>query len=151
MLLGVCNTMMAGHIGAQAVSAIGMVDSINMLFISFFAALSVGATVVVAQQIGQEQPKKANETAHDIAQRSIDTIKNKFLQSNTENVLFRGEKPSGIDLLTGKQKLKDLMPDFSGNVTKEIFGKPTLPNTQIDNDTLINNIIYSSNKLIGGK
>lgn len=63
MLLGVCNTMMAGHIGAQAVSAIGMVDSINMLFISFFAALSVGATVVVAQQIGKEQPKQANETA----------------------------------------------------------------------------------------
>ncbi|OOM76676.1 multidrug resistance protein NorM [Clostridium puniceum] len=63
MLLGVCNTMMAGHIGEEAVSAIGMVDSINMLFISFFAALSVGATVVVAQQIGQEQPKKANETA----------------------------------------------------------------------------------------
>lgn len=63
MLLGVCNTIMAGHIGAQAVSAIGMVDSINMLFISFFASLSVGATVVVAQQIGQEQSKKANETA----------------------------------------------------------------------------------------
>jgi putative MATE family efflux protein len=63
MLLGVCNTMMAGHIGEDAVSAIGMVDSINMLFISFFAALSVGATVVVAQQIGHEQPKKANETA----------------------------------------------------------------------------------------
>ncbi len=63
MLLGVCNTMMAGHIGEEAVSAIGMVDSVNMLFISFFAALSVGATVVVAQQIGQGQAKKANETA----------------------------------------------------------------------------------------
>ena len=63
MLLGVCNTMMAGHIGEEAVSAIGMVDSINMLFISFFAALSVGATVVVAQQIRQEEYKKANETA----------------------------------------------------------------------------------------
>jgi len=63
MLLGVCNTMMAGHIGEEAVSAIGMVDSINMLFISFFAALSVGATVVVAQQIGQDEYKKANETA----------------------------------------------------------------------------------------
>lgn len=63
MLLGVCNTMMAGHIGEEAVSAIGMVDSINMLFISFFAALSVGATVVVAQQIGKGQAKKANETA----------------------------------------------------------------------------------------
>ncbi|OPJ62199.1 multidrug resistance protein MdtK [Clostridium chromiireducens] len=63
MLLGVCNTMMAGHISEEAVSAIGMVDSINMLFISFFAALSVGATVVVAQQIGQGQTKRANETA----------------------------------------------------------------------------------------
>lgn len=63
MLLGVCNTMMAGHISEEAVSAIGMVDSINNLFISFFAALSVGATVVVAQQIGQEELKKANETA----------------------------------------------------------------------------------------
>lgn len=63
MLLGTCNTMMAGHIGEEAVSAIGMVDSINNMFISFFAALSVGATVVVAQQIGQNKPKKANETA----------------------------------------------------------------------------------------
>ena len=63
MLLGTCNTMMAGHIGEQAVSAIGMVDSINNMFISFFAALSVGATVVVAQQIGQNKPKRANETA----------------------------------------------------------------------------------------
>lgn len=63
MLLGVCNTMMAGHIGKEAVSAIGMVDSMNNLFIAFFAALSVGATVVVAQQIGQERHKMANETA----------------------------------------------------------------------------------------
>ena len=63
MLLGTFNTMMAGHIGEEAVSAIGMVDSINNMFISFFAALSVGATVVVAQQIGQEKPKRANETA----------------------------------------------------------------------------------------
>ncbi|WP_160688921.1 MATE family efflux transporter [Clostridium sp. C2-6-12] len=63
MLLGVCNTMMAGHIGKEAVSAIGMVDSMNNLFIAFFAALSVGATVVVAQQIGQEHHKVANETA----------------------------------------------------------------------------------------
>ena len=63
MLLGVCNTMMAGHIGEEAVSAIGMVDTINTLFISFFAALSVGATVVVAQEIGKGEHKKANEIA----------------------------------------------------------------------------------------
>ncbi|GKX66761.1 MATE family efflux transporter [Inconstantimicrobium mannanitabidum] len=62
MFLGVCNTMMAGHIGEEAVSAIGMVDSINNMFISFFAALSVGATVVVSQQLGKGRTKKVNET-----------------------------------------------------------------------------------------
>ncbi|MBD7912006.1 MULTISPECIES: MATE family efflux transporter [Clostridium] len=62
MLLGVFNTMMAGHIGEEAVSAIGMVDSLNNIFISFFAALSVGATVVVAQQKGKDDLKQVNET-----------------------------------------------------------------------------------------
>lgn len=62
MLLGVVNTMMAGRIGAEAVSAIGMVDSINNMFISFFAALSVGATVVVSQYIGKKDKDNVNET-----------------------------------------------------------------------------------------
>lgn len=62
ILLGVINTMMSGHIGKSAVAAIGTVDSVNNMFISFFAALSVGATVVVAQQIGQKKVGDANET-----------------------------------------------------------------------------------------
>lgn len=33
--MGMVNTMMAGHIGKEAVSAIGMVDSINNIFIAF--------------------------------------------------------------------------------------------------------------------
>ena len=53
--------MMAGYIGEEAVSAIGMVDTLNNIFISFFAALSVGATVVVAQSIGKGDNKKVNE------------------------------------------------------------------------------------------
>jgi len=60
--LGMVNTMMAGHIGKEAVSAIGMVDSINNIFISFFTALAIGGMVVVAQYIGQENIKKANAT-----------------------------------------------------------------------------------------
>ena len=61
VLLGVWNTMMAGYIGEEAVSAIEMVDTLNNIFISFFAALSVGATVVVAQSIGKGDNKKVNE------------------------------------------------------------------------------------------
>lgn len=61
MSMGMINTMMAGHVGKEAVSAIGMVDSINNIFIAFFSALAVGGTVVVAQYIGQANVKKANE------------------------------------------------------------------------------------------
>lgn len=61
MSLGVINTMMAGHIGKEAVSAIGMVDSINNILIAFFSALAVGGTVVVAQYVGQKNKKLANE------------------------------------------------------------------------------------------
>jgi len=58
--LGMVNTMMAGHISKEAVSAIGMIDSFNYILIAFFSALAVGGTVVVAQYIGQENPKMAN-------------------------------------------------------------------------------------------
>lgn len=60
MSMGMINTMMAGNLGKEAVSAIGMVNSINNIFIAFFSALSVGGTVVVAQFIGQGNVKKAN-------------------------------------------------------------------------------------------
>lgn len=60
--LGMINTMMAGHISKEAVSAIGMVDSINNIFIAFFSALAIGGMVVVSQFIGQENIKKANAT-----------------------------------------------------------------------------------------
>lgn len=61
MSMGMINTMMAGHIGKEAVSAIGMVDSLNFIFIAFFSSLAVGGTVVVAQYIGQGNVKLAND------------------------------------------------------------------------------------------
>ncbi|WP_026486123.1 MATE family efflux transporter [Caldanaerobius polysaccharolyticus] len=63
MFMGVINTIMASRLGKEAVSAIGMVDSINNIFIAFFSALAVGGTVVVAQYIGQRSVKYANESA----------------------------------------------------------------------------------------
>lgn len=63
MIMGVINAIMAGHLGKEVVSAIGMVDSINNIFISFFSALAVGGTVVVAHYSGQRNYKSANEAA----------------------------------------------------------------------------------------
>lgn len=59
--LGMVNTMMAGHISKEAVSAIGMIDSFNYILIAFFSALAVGGTVVVAQYIGKKNIKMANK------------------------------------------------------------------------------------------
>lgn len=58
--MGMINTMMAGHIGKEAVSAIGMIDALNNIFIAFFSALAIGGTVVVAQYIGRGDIKQAN-------------------------------------------------------------------------------------------
>jgi putative MATE family efflux protein len=60
-LMGMVNTIMAGYIGKEAVSAVGMVDSLNNIFIAFFSALAVGGTVVVAQYSGKGNVKKAND------------------------------------------------------------------------------------------
>lgn len=64
--LGMINTIMAGHLGKEAVSAIGMVDSINIILISFFSSLAVGGTVVIAQYYGQRNIKAMNNTSKQI-------------------------------------------------------------------------------------
>lgn len=69
--MGMINMMMAGHIGKEAVSAIGMIDSINNIFIAFFSALAVGGTVVVAQYIGQDNIKKANDATKQALYTSV--------------------------------------------------------------------------------
>ncbi|MDP5239250.1 MATE family efflux transporter [Uliginosibacterium sp. 31-16] len=62
-LLGTVNTIMAARIGRDAVSAIGMVDSINLIVSSLFSALAIGATVVVAQCIGRGERARAGAAA----------------------------------------------------------------------------------------
>ncbi len=63
VIMGMINTMLAANLGKEAISAIGMVDTINNIIISFFSALAIGGTVVVAQYIGHNDPEKANQGA----------------------------------------------------------------------------------------
>lgn len=64
--LGTINAIMAGHLGKEAVSAIGMINSINTILISFFTSLAVGGTVVIAQYYGQKNIKTANDSLKQI-------------------------------------------------------------------------------------
>lgn len=58
-LLGIVNTIMASRVSKEAVSAIGMVDSINSIVSAVLSALAIGATVVVAHSIGRGQRETA--------------------------------------------------------------------------------------------
>ena len=62
MAMGIVNSVMASHLGTNAVSAIGMVDSVNNLVVAFFSSLAIGATVVIAHYTGRGDIKNANET-----------------------------------------------------------------------------------------
>lgn len=63
MVMGLVNMVMAGHIGKEVISAVGMVDSINNIIIAFFTALAIGGTVIVAQNSGRMDLENAQKAA----------------------------------------------------------------------------------------
>ena len=52
-LVGLADMIVVSHVGDAAVSAVGLVDSINILLVNVFAAVATGATVIVSQRMGQ--------------------------------------------------------------------------------------------------
>ena len=65
-LMGTADSMMVSNVGSAAISAVSLVDSINILVIQAFAALSAGGTIVCSQYIGQKNIKKATESARQL-------------------------------------------------------------------------------------
>ena len=58
--------MMVSNVGSAAISAVSLVDSINVLVIQAFSALAAGGAIVCAQYIGQRNKEKANESARQV-------------------------------------------------------------------------------------
>ena len=65
-LMGTVDTMMVSNVGSAAISAVSLVDSINVLIIQAFSALAAGGAIVCAQYIGQRNKEKANESARQV-------------------------------------------------------------------------------------
>lgn len=65
-IMGTADTMMVSNVGSAAISAVSLVDSINILVIQAFSALAAGGAIVCAQYIGQQNHKKANESARQV-------------------------------------------------------------------------------------
>ena len=55
--------MMVSNVGSAAISAVSLVDSINVLIIQAFSALAAGGTIICTQYLGQKNHEMANKSA----------------------------------------------------------------------------------------
>ena len=62
-LMGTVDTMMVSNVCSAAISAVSLVDSINVLIIQAFSALAAGGTIICTQYLGQKNHEMANKSA----------------------------------------------------------------------------------------
>ncbi|WP_192458781.1 EmmdR/YeeO family multidrug/toxin efflux MATE transporter [Musicola keenii] len=55
VLMGIFSTFLVSWLGKEAMAAVGLADSFNMLVIAFFTAVALGTAVVVAFNLGQRK------------------------------------------------------------------------------------------------
>ena len=65
-LIGSVDTIMVTNIGSAAISAVSLVDSLNILIINVFAAMATGGAIICAQYLGSEQKEKANQALEQL-------------------------------------------------------------------------------------
>lgn len=65
-LMGTVDTMMVSNVGSAAISAVSLVDSINVLVIQAFSALAAGGAIICSQYMGQKNYQEANRAARQI-------------------------------------------------------------------------------------
>lgn len=57
-MMGTADTMMVSNVGSAAISAASLVDSLNILVIQAFAALSAGGSIICAHYIGGKNKRR---------------------------------------------------------------------------------------------
>ncbi|MED9904559.1 MAG: MATE family efflux transporter [Lachnospiraceae bacterium] len=65
-LMGTVDTVMVSNVGPAAMSAVSLVDSINILVIQAFAALAAGGCIICSQYIGKKNEEAANRSARQV-------------------------------------------------------------------------------------
>lgn len=61
--VGMCDGMMVSSVGEAAISGVSLVDMINAVVLTLFAALAVGGAVVTSQFLGAKNMDKAQQSA----------------------------------------------------------------------------------------
>ena len=65
-LMGMVDTLMVSRVGAEAISAVSLVDSINNPVLQVFAAMAAGAAIICSQYLGRKDEKGCNDAAKQI-------------------------------------------------------------------------------------
>lgn len=65
-LMGTVDTVMVSNVGPAAMSAVSLVDSINILMIQAFSALAAGGCIICSQYIGKKNTEAANLSARQV-------------------------------------------------------------------------------------
>lgn len=63
ILVGMCDGVMVSTVGEAAISGVSLVDMINTVVLTLFAALATGGAVVTSQFLGARQQEKARQSA----------------------------------------------------------------------------------------
>ena len=57
-LVGMADTIMVSSVGENAVSAVSLIDTVNVLVINIIVAFATGGAVVAGQYIGSKKPSR---------------------------------------------------------------------------------------------
>lgn len=65
-LMGTADSMMVTSVGSAAISAVSLVDSLNILIIYVFSAMATGGAIICAQYLGRQDRSQARETGRQL-------------------------------------------------------------------------------------
>ena len=60
--VGLCDSVMVSQVGEAAISAVSLVDTVNVLLVNAFSALATGGAIIAGQYLGRQEREKAGHS-----------------------------------------------------------------------------------------
>ena len=64
--VGLCDSVMVSQVGEAAISAVSLVDTVNVLLVNAFSALATGGAVIAGQYLGRREQDKAGHAGEQL-------------------------------------------------------------------------------------